>query len=546
MRAILNRIFGGFIAIAFLLGATATASAQGNGCSRLPVGSTVPEPEDLFSRNGVLRVNFFYETSTDENGNPLFCYVLADGEQSPTLHVHPGDVLKLTFTNDTPAPTSSDAMQMQMSLSGPDVCGATTMDSSSTNVHFHGTNTPPVCHQDEVIHTLINSGQTFTYEVHFPSNEPPGMYWYHPHAHGLAEMSVLGGATGAIIIDGIENLQPKVAGLTQRILVVRDNPVPGDPQPGGSVPSKDLSLNFIPVPYPSYPPAVIPTSGKREFWRVANTCADTVLNLQLLYDGKPQPLEVVALDGVPVDSQDGSRRGKIISKTNIFLPTASRAEFIVKPPNPNVKKAELVTLNINTGPVGDDDPTRPLATIQTATTSPSQSVQAPASIPNVYGPPNPQRFEGLAQAKPTTERTLYFSENQQPSGPNQEQTFFITVVGQTPVAFNPNNPPAITTTRGSVEDWTIQNRSEEIHEFHIHQTHFLLLEQNGKPVPPKQRQFLDTVNVPFWSGKGPYPSVKVRIDFRGPIIGDFVYHCHILEHEDGGMMAIIRVVAPSK
>jgi FtsP/CotA-like multicopper oxidase with cupredoxin domain len=546
MRAILKRMFGGFIAIAFLLGATATASAQGNGCFRLPVGSTVPEPEDLFSRNGVLRVNFFYETSTDENGNRLFCYVLADGEQSPTLHVHPGDVLKLTFTNDTPAPTSSDAMQMQMSLSGPDVCGATTMDSSSTNVHFHGTNTPPVCHQDEVIHTLINSGQTFTYEVHFPSNEPPGMYWYHPHAHGLAEMSVLGGATGAIIIDGIENLQPKVAGLTQRVLVVRDNPVPGDPQPGGSVPSKDLSLNFIPVPYPNYPPAVIPTSGKREFWRVANTCADTVLNLQLLYDGKPQPLEVVALDGVPVDSQDGSRHGKIISKTNIFLPTASRAEFVVKPPNPNVKKAELVTLNINTGPVGDDDPTRPLATIQTATTSPSQSVQAPASIPNVSGPPNPQRFEGLAQAKPTTERTLYFSENQQPSGPNQEQTFFITVVGQTPVAFNPNNPPAITTTRGSVEDWTIQNRSEEIHEFHIHQTHFLLLEQNRKPVPPKQRQFLDTVNVPFWSGKGPYPSVKVRIDFRGPIIGDFVYHCHILEHEDGGMMAIIRVVAPSK
>jgi FtsP/CotA-like multicopper oxidase with cupredoxin domain len=545
MKRILNRKFSWIIAIAFLFGASATASAQGNGCFRFPIGSAVTQPEDLFSQNGVLTVNLSYETSTDENGNQLFCYVLSDGNQSPSLHVHPGDVLMLTLTNDTPAPTSSDAMRMQMSLSASDVCGATTMDSSSTNVHFHGTNTPPVCHQDEVIHTLINSGQTFTYEVHFPSNEPPGMYWYHPHAHGLAEMSVLGGATGAIIIDGIENLQPKVAGLTQRVLVVRDNPVPGDPQPGGPVPSKDLSLNFIPVPYPNYPPAVIPTNGKREFWRVANTCADTVLNLQLLYDGKPQPLEVVALDGVALDSQDGSRRGKIISKTNIFLPTASRAEFIVKPPNANVKKAELVTLNINTGPVGDDDPTRPLATIQTATMSASQSVQAPESIPNVSGPPNRQRFEGLAQAKPTAERTLYFSENQVPSGPNQEQTFFITVVGQTPVAFNPNNPPAITTTRGSVEDWTIENRSEEIHEFHIHQTHFLLLEQNGKPVSPQQRQFLDTVNVPFWSGEGPYPSVKVRIDFRGPIIGDFVYHCHILEHEDGGMMAIIRVLPPN-
>ncbi len=50
------------------------------------------------------------------------------------------------------------------------------------------------------------------------------------------------------------------------------------------------------------------------------------------------------------------------------------------------------------------------------------------------------------------------------------------------------------------------------------------------------------VNVPFWKGKGPYPSVKVRMDFRGQDIGDFVYHCHILEHEDNGMMAIIRVL----
>jgi FtsP/CotA-like multicopper oxidase with cupredoxin domain len=540
MRGILNRILGGFIAIAFLCGATATASAQGNGCFRFPVGSTVTEPEDLFSQNGVLTVDFSYETSIDENGNQLFCYVLPDGNQSPSLHLRPGDVLVLKLTNDTPAPTSSDAMRMQMSLSASDVCGATTMNSSSTNVHFHGTNTPPVCHQDEVIHTLINSGQTFTYEVHFPLDEPPGMYWYHPHAHTLAEMAVLGGASGAIIIDGIENLQPKVAGLTQRVLVVRDNLVPGNPEPGGLVPSKDLSLNFIPVPYPNYPPAVIPRTGKREFWRLANTCADTVLDLQLLYDGKPQPLEIVALDGVAVDSQDGSRRGKIINKTDILLPTASRAEFIVRPPNPNVKKAELVTLNINTGPIGDDDPTRPLATIETEGTSASQAFQAPASIPSVSGPPNPQRFEGLAQAHPTTERTLYFSET--PPTPNQEQTFFITVVGQTPVPFNPKNPPAITTTRGSVEDWTIQNRSQEIHEFHIHQTHFLLLEQNGKPVPSGERQFLDTVNVPFWSGTGPYPSVKVRIDFRGPIIGDFVYHCHILEHEDGGMMAIIRVL----
>ena len=48
--------------------------------------------------------------------------------------------------------------------------------------------------------------------------------------------------------------------------------------------------------------------------------------------------------------------------------------------------------------------------------------------------------------------------------------------------------------------------------------------------------------VPYWTGTGPYPSLTVRADFRGPDIGDFVYHCHILGHEDGGMMATIRVL----
>jgi len=93
-----------------------------------------------------------------------------------------------------------------------------------------------------------------------------------------------------------------------------------------------------------------------------------------------------------------------------------------------------------------------------------------------------------------------------------------------------------------VEAWTIQNRTGEHHEFHLHQVHFMLLAVNGVPVPPSQQQFYDTFQVPFWSGSGPYPSITVRADFRGPDIGDFVYHCHILEHEDHGMMATIRVL----
>ena len=79
----------------------------------------------------------------------------------------------------------------------------------------------------------------------------------------------------------------------------------------------------------------------------------------------------------------------------------------------------------------------------------------------------------------------------------------------------------------------------------MHQLHFLLLKENGVPVPPQQRQFLDMIQVHYSTGRGPYPSVMVRMDFRGMDVGDFVYHCHILGHEDAGMMAIIRVLPKS-
>jgi FtsP/CotA-like multicopper oxidase with cupredoxin domain len=107
----------------------------------------------------------------------------------------------------------------------------------------------------------------------------------------------------------------------------------------------------------------------------------------------------------------------------------------------------------------------------------------------------------------------------------------------------------VVTTQGSVEKWTIQNIAQENHEFHMHQIHFQVLSQdnftaNGsQPAPAINGQFLDMVEVPFWVGKQNVspPQVQLLMDFRGMDIGDFVYHCHILSHEDLGMMAIIRV-----
>jgi FtsP/CotA-like multicopper oxidase with cupredoxin domain len=538
--------FPALLAVLLLAGNGRTALADAS-CPRPPAGSVATSPPDLWSQNGVLNVAFDYYTTVDDAGRTLFCFTTPDGLESPTLHVNPGDQLNVTVTNRNPPPPAGSPTEVVSNST--DRCGDVTMTITSLNIHYHGTNTSPACHGDQVIHTIINSGETFKYSLVFPTDEPPGLYWYHPHVHGIAEAAVQGGASGAIIVEGIENIQPAVAGLPERVLIIRDMTRPSGPAPSVNppVPSWDASLNYVPIAYqpnqvPNYTPAVIQMrTGVQEFWRVVNASADTIIDLQLQYDGKAQPLQVVGLDGVPTGSQDGTRKGTLVTTNNILLAPAARAEFIVAGPRPSVRNANLVTLYVDTGPGGDSDPTRPLARIVTANENNTLS-----PIPEPSGPANPQRFEGLADAQPSATRTLYFSEVlSDPTNPNSPTNFFITVDGATPVLFDPNNPPAVVTTQGAVEDWIIQNRTAEHHEFHMHQIHFLLEEVNGVPVPPEQQQFLDMIQVPYWPGSGPYPSVKVRMDFRGPDIGDFVYHCHILAHEDGGMMAIVRVLPPS-
>jgi FtsP/CotA-like multicopper oxidase with cupredoxin domain len=495
------------------------------------------------------------------------------GIEEPTLHVNPGDTLNITVTNNTPmqpfgetynAPNCGNAtVQFTPPANGMASVGA------SVNIHYHGTNVTPQCGGDNVTRTLINPGpgSTFQYSFTFPTDEPPGLYWYHPHVHGLAERDLLGGATGGLVVDGIQNVQPAVSGLRQRILMIRDQPqvqgaAEGPGNCGVNVPFQDLSVNYVPIDSNAtfnakgkltsitFTPAVLQMeTGETQFWRVTNSTADTILDLQVLYDGVPQTLQVVGIDAVPVNSQDGTQPGTLIPVTRYRLAVAGRVEFLVKAPASTVKAAQLVTNNINDGPQGDCDPTRPIFNIVLNTATNQPVLDGPALDDNVGSftglSTRHQRFGGLSSQPISTTRTFQFSEIQ----PTQ---FFITQVsaGQQPTLFDNNNPPAVVTTQGSVEQWIVQNIAQENHEFHMHQIHFLVQSQdnfevNGNPQAPAiTGQFADMIEVPFWVGKSniPIPDVQLLMDFRGMDIGDFVYHCHILSHEDLGMMAIIRVL----
>ena len=126
--------------------------------------------------------------------------------------------------------------------------------------------------------------------------------------------------------------------------------------------------------------------------------------------------------------------------------------------------------------------------------------------------------------------------------PDRSTVFYITEEGGVPKAFDPSKlAPDIVVHQGDVEDWTIENRSQESHAFHIHQLHFLLLERDDSPAD--ETYLMDTTDVPYWDGSSTkFPSVKLRMDFRNPdIVGTFPYHCHILQHADGGMMGLVQV-----
>ncbi|HTA77929.1 MAG TPA: multicopper oxidase domain-containing protein [Terracidiphilus sp.] len=523
----------------------------------------MPEPEDLRSQNGVLEAELTIHNFA-ANGTMLYCYVDAMGHESPNLRVKPGDQVILHLGNALSAPddTKSAATHRHGANSAQD-CGAAVMSALSTNLHFHGLTIPPVCHQDDVLKTSLQPGDAeFEYRFRIPEDEPPGLYWYHPHIHGFSKQQLLGGASGALIVEGIESAKKALTGLPERVFIIRDqdlvnpNAPPAKSEPvvpkflvdkdgdaantgtGFGKPAKDLSINYVPVPYPNYPPAVIQMRPKeRQLWRVLNACAITYLNIEVLFQRAPQPLGVVAMDGAPLS--DGDPQGEMVDwQKHLVIPPGSRVEFVVDGPDAG-QDALLVTRTVDTGPGGENDPNRMLAKIVATPDVPEPRVKLSSSAEPLAA----AQREWLGNVAPVRVRRFYFSEKlDNPDDPTSAVEFYLTEEGKQPKMFDMTaSEPDVVAQQGTVEDWIIENRSSELHDFHIHQLHFLLLDYMGRPV---SENFLrDTVNVPYYNGRGlTYPSVRLRMDFRDPnIVGTFVYHCHILEHEDKGMMGSIRV-----
>jgi FtsP/CotA-like multicopper oxidase with cupredoxin domain len=378
---------------------------------------------------------------------------------------------------------------------------------------------------------------------------------------------VQSGASGALIIEGMERSMPVVAGLPERVIVIRDQDVlhpdaaplgvdaattpfvdhdgdAGNTGTGFGKPARDLSVNFVPVPYPNYPPAIIAMKpGERQLWRIVNASAVTYLNLGLIYSRgnwrREQFMGLVAVDGAPLNAS-GSPSDSFQWRDRILVPPGGRVELIINAPMPGTT-AQLITRFVNTGPAGENDPNRALISIDARGDAPEPS----STIPKFSSKPAAPILPWVGNLTPARTRKLIFSEEPvDPSDPNGAMKFYLTVDGQTPTMFDPaSTEPNIVAQQGDVEDWIIENRSGELHAFHIHQIHFQIVEWLGAVI--NEPYLRDTINVPFWTpSMSNFPSIRLRMDFRDPkSIGTYPYHCHLLDHEDAGMMGMIRVQA---
>jgi FtsP/CotA-like multicopper oxidase with cupredoxin domain len=542
-------------------------------------------------------------TLTVRQDHDRLCYTTNGSAEAPIIRVRLGSDLTVTLRNEITDPAAIDAVTGPGKLTvatgrvprNPEfisvIPGMKHHATGATNLHVHGFAVPPVKPQDDVLNVCTDPAvgpgscgqRDFTYHFHIPGEMTEGLYWYHPHVHGEVQAQMLMGLTGAIVVEGPEDDARRAAGIDERVLIVRQTQdldagktqaaamtaaPPGahahkgqqNPHRASAIDTAHellcgansgidaISLNGAPIPVGEAEDSALANfeirAGRKQLWRILNAATDAFLDLALIDEnGKPLPLEVVARDGSSLTDDAGAPLAATGTLASQFVPPSGRLEVLLTAPAPGMK-AYLVTHAVDTGCAGDRLPERRLAVVKSA------GAATEPAVGQVTQQVRSNLFSGL-MARPTEhERVIAMAEYPRP-GLTDQVDFYI-VERKPGVVLKPygmGGPPAISVRAGATEEWVIENWTNELHAFHIHQVHFRVLTIDGKPVanPP----LLDVVNVPYaeatgyHSKEGPVRPGRVRIKLYFPesLAGDIPFHCHLVDHEDNGMMAVLRVTA---
>ncbi len=452
------------------------------------------EPEVRRSANGVLSTSIRCAYAYRQVGGvQLYVRSYEGGSPGPTLRMKPGEKLKITLVNDLP-PNRDIA---PADLSNPH-------QFNNTNFHFHGSHVSPSGISDNVMRSMP-PGHTYNVEIDLPKDHTMGTYWYHPHHHGSADIQVASGMVGMIVVEGDFADVPEIANARERTLVLgqavfdHNHMVETFDMLFSETATRFLTVNG------QRRPTITMRPGEVQRWRILHAGYQDDMFLEL----EKHDLHAVAYDGIQLGAME-------TMKTHLILP-GQRADMLVQAGAPGTYELHALPYD-----QGHPAPVGPLARLVVA--GEPMNMKLPASLPK---PP----LEAIKDSELTGSRKVVFSATSpevEPAANWQEFAFFVD--GK---KFDPGRIDH-RVKLGSVEEWTIVNtHTHDDHVFHIHTNPFLVTKLNGKPLDTPQ--WRDTAIV---ERKGGTLTFRTRfLDYTGI----YMLHCHMMNHEELGMMQTVEV-----
>ena len=452
-------------------------------------------PPELRSHNGVLNVTLnIVRTKVRLGGQTVTATTYNGSYAGPTMRVKPGDTINVTLVNTAGIP-----------------------DNQPTNLHFHGLHvSPDVPHDNIFVH--VEPGQSREYSVTLGEGNFPGTYWYHSHMHGYSEAQLVNGMSGVIIVEGQRAALPKAFhNIKERVLSLKSAQVIDDAITEDHLGVWDVADSPPVKDQPKVPPNVRLIGdqlqpkisirpGEVQLWHIANTGANVLYKVEL----DKSNFTVIAQDANALDKPQKMKQ--------LFMGGGQRFDVLVTGPPNGVIKLRTVAFTPDNG---INAPTRVLARV----VSSGKRMKTPPMPTKGIG-----KFIPLDNAPIAARRTFTFGRN----GIHADTGFpKFTIDGE---IFDENRID-VRAKLGTVEEWTLINETG-VHPFHMHQNAYQVMSINGKPYKAHSR--VDTFVLPRRPDGGAPTTMVVRVPFE-TFTGKFVFHCHILGHEDLGMMKSILV-----
>ena len=360
-----------------------------------------------------------------------------------------------------------------------------------TAIHWHGLRVPAAMDGTDMVQRPVAPGDAFVYRFKLPD---AGTFWYHPHVNETVQLER--GLYGALIVRRADEPQLDA----ERVLVLDDVQLDRRGQikpPGWWLESHNGRVGSTRLVNGRQEPELAIAGGQIERWRVVNAASARYVRLSI----GGRPFRILGTDGGLITAP--------FTTSEVLLAPADRVDLAVGPFDEG-ETLELESLKYNRGAFAIPKRER-FATLRVGPSAPSRAV-----IPEIL-----RDIEPLVSG---------------PVTPTREVRLGFKLSAKHGVDFTINKElhhRAESCRVGELQVWDIVNKSPVDHPFHLHGFFFQVLEVNGKP--PEFLSWEDTVNVPALG--------RVRIawvpDDRP---GEWMYHCHILEHHAMGMMAHFDVV----